>query len=111
MKTAQDVHKTNADTDLSDFKKEHGISDWCPLSLLHLFDIIRDIMPDLMHIIMGLVKRHLLKLLKGERTPKAPKYLSTTAGTRKRMHGEGEIARRKEANKRMKAEYTRSVKV
>ena len=43
-----------------------GVNEWCPLSALHLFDIIWDIMPDLMHMIKGLLKDHLLKLLLGE---------------------------------------------
>ena len=52
-----------------------GVKEWCPLSALHLFDIIWDIMPDLMHMIKGLLKDHLLKLLLGEASVSKPTKL------------------------------------
>ena len=42
-----------------------GIDRWSPLSLLYLFDIVWDIMPDIMHSIVGIVKDKLMLLLGG----------------------------------------------
>ena len=42
-----------------------GIDRWSPLSLLYLFDIVWDIMPDIMHSIVGIIKDKLILLLGG----------------------------------------------
>ena len=49
--------------------KSSGVKQLSPLVHLPLFDIVWDILPDLMHIISGIWKRHIIELLKGTRTP------------------------------------------
>ena len=48
-------------------RKKTGIDTFCCLSLLNLFSIVWDFMPDMMHIIKGLFQSHLIPMLKGER--------------------------------------------
>ena len=62
-----------ADYDLL-LRKMTGINGSCPLSILPLFNIIRDVVPDLMHIIVNLFK-HWIPLLAGERGPTHSKLL------------------------------------
>ena len=49
--------------------KKTGVKEVSPLRWLPLFDLIWDILPDLMHIITGIWKRHFLDMLKGNRKP------------------------------------------
>jgi hypothetical protein len=52
-----------------------GVKECSPLMLLYLFDLIWDIMPDMMHINTGIWHRHFLKMLTGQRFPAAVKSL------------------------------------
>ena len=46
-----------------------GINYWCPLSVLHKFDMIWDFCPDMMHIIKTFFERLVLGVYSGERKP------------------------------------------
>ena len=77
------------------FKKDHpkrlvGVKRLSPLLLVPLFDIVWDITPDMMHIIEGFQKTHLLSLLKCNRRPKAPP--TTGKGTKE---GDAKYRKRK----------------
>jgi hypothetical protein len=50
-----------------------GVNGRCELARLPYFDIVLDALLDLMHIVSGIVKRHVFALLKGDRTPGAVK--------------------------------------
>ena len=50
-------------------KNDTGINRSCPLSFLHLFDIVWDICPDMMHIIKNFFEKLTFKLFAGKRTP------------------------------------------
>lgn len=52
---------------------KNGISYVTVLVFLHMFDIIWDFLPDMMHILKGSLGGHLIPLLKGQRRPGAPK--------------------------------------
>jgi hypothetical protein len=56
-------------------KNNHGISGWCPLTLLPQFNIIWDICPDMMHIVKNLMERVFVKLMGGKRIPALGKAL------------------------------------
>ena len=43
------------------------------MRFLPLFDLVWDILPDMMHIMSGIWKRHIFELLKGGRAPSAVK--------------------------------------
>lgn len=49
--------------------KSTGVKEASPLRWIPWFDLVWDILPDMMHIMSGIWKRHILKMLKGERTP------------------------------------------
>jgi hypothetical protein len=49
-------------------RKTSGINGSTPFSLLPLFDIIRDLCPDMMHIVVNFFK-HWISVLSGQRTP------------------------------------------
>ena len=51
-----------------------GVNSICALSLYPLFDIVWDVMPDWMHIIKNLVLPHFIKVVKGKRRLKPPRY-------------------------------------
>jgi len=51
--------------------KETGVKEQSPLRFLPFFCLVWDILPDMMHIILGIFKRHLVAMLKGGR-PVAP---------------------------------------
>ena len=53
--------------------KTTGVKELSPLCYLPLFCLIWDILPDLMHIIAGIWKRHIMEILKGKRAPAAVK--------------------------------------
>ena len=56
------------------YKKEcHGVKECSPLRFLPRFDMVWDILPDMMHIMSGIWKRHIFELLKGGRAPSAVK--------------------------------------
>lgn len=46
-----------------------GVQECSPLMLLYLFDLVWDILPDMMHINTGIWHRHFLKMLTGTRFP------------------------------------------
>jgi hypothetical protein len=50
--------------------KKSSVKWWNPLSILPLWDMIRDFCPDAMHIIKDLLADHYIKLFKGMRYPK-----------------------------------------
>ena len=53
--------------------KVSGVKEQCAFRFLPLFDMVWDFLPDMMHIILGVWKRHLMALLQGQRTPATPK--------------------------------------
>jgi hypothetical protein len=53
--------------------KRTGIITLCLFSLLHLFDMIKDSMPDIMHIYKNLWGAWLIKAMKGEKENKPPR--------------------------------------
>jgi hypothetical protein len=58
-------------------KAEHidGVKEWCPLAILAFFCVIWDFVPDMMHMVYNLLKTYIVKLMKGERKPKMPRFL------------------------------------
>jgi hypothetical protein len=46
-----------------------GINHWCPLSVLHKFDMIWDFCPDMMHIVKTFFERLVLGVFSGSRKP------------------------------------------
>lgn len=50
-----------------------GVKELSPLAAYPLFDLVWDILPDLMHIITGIWKRHIFKVFLGRRNPSKPK--------------------------------------
>jgi hypothetical protein len=59
-----------------------GINGFCVLSLTPMFDMIKDIMLDWMHVIKNIWEEHLLKVFKGEMKPKPPKTPAYTKNKR-----------------------------
>lgn len=51
-----------------------GVQECSPLMLLYLFDLVWDILPDMMHINTGIWHRHFLKMLTGTRFPATVKF-------------------------------------
>lgn len=49
--------------------KTSGVKEFSPLMFLPLFSIVWDVVMDMMHIILGIWKRHIVDLLKGKRAP------------------------------------------
>ena len=47
------------------------------MSALSLFDVVWDIVPDMMHIIKGLIEKYVVNTMKGKRNVKPPKPLVT----------------------------------
>lgn len=63
-------------------KHTSGIVRYCPLEILPFFDLILDILPDMMHIIKGFWDGHFIPLFKGNRplaAPRKPKETKTPA--------------------------------
>jgi hypothetical protein len=78
--------------------KYTGVKEQCALRFLPLFDIIWDILPDMMHIIPVLWKGHIFKLFNGTREPSAVKpRKSWTAAANKQLMKDHEEAKRKVA--------------
>ena len=91
------------------FKKDHpsklyGIKRLSPLVYFPLFDIIWDILPDLMHIIEGLQKTHILPLLKRKRKPKVPKPLK-----KRKVQTPKDAQKREAAFKKVQATHAKVV--
>ena len=55
-------------------RRASGVNGTSALSLLPMFNIVWDIMPDWMHIIKNLMLGHFLKVVKGDRKLKHPHY-------------------------------------
>ena len=53
--------------------KDSGIHSSCPLRWIFMFDLVWDILPDMMHIIWGIWHRHLLQVWRGNRAPSGVK--------------------------------------
>jgi hypothetical protein len=75
---ARDAQASNdcnlAWADKAHHRRATGVNAISALSLLPLFDIVWDVMPDWMHIIKNLVLPHFIKVVKGERKLKPPVY-------------------------------------
>lgn len=52
--------------------KKTGIKQYCPLADLPMWDMAKDFVPDMMHIISGIWSRHIFDLLLGSRQPAEP---------------------------------------
>ena len=53
--------------------KRSGVKELSPLGALPMFNLVWDILPDMMHIIPGVWARHIFGMFNGERTPARPK--------------------------------------
>ena len=91
-------------------KHDTGINRWCPLAILKLFCLIRDICPDMMHIIKGLLGGHWIPLLKGER-PIARPVCRTPEPKRKTGQSNEEWGRVTAGYRRKKKKYRAHCKV
>jgi hypothetical protein len=60
-------------------RRATGVNGVSALSLLPLFNIVWDVMPDWMHIIKNLMLPHFLKVVKGKRKLKQPQWFTTPA--------------------------------
>ena len=79
-KVVADARATNAHKAAKKAKdksphKKSGVKFFCWLSLLFLFDMVWDFLPDMMHIVTAILHGHLYPLMKGERDPSYPNYL------------------------------------
>jgi hypothetical protein len=59
-------------------RRASGVNCASALSLLPMFNIVWDVMPDWMHIIKNLMLGHFIKVVKGERKLTTPHYASTS---------------------------------
>ena len=94
-------------------KKATGILGFCLFALLSLFDVIWDFPMDLMHIIKGVVQRHLIPLLKGERRPApipVPQTFRTTNSVRI-PYTQEEKAYREKKYQKQRATYIKIIRV
>ena len=60
-------------------RKQSGVNGISALSLLPMFDIVWDVLPDWMHIIKNLILPHFIKLVKGKRDLIVPQYKTVPA--------------------------------
>jgi hypothetical protein len=60
--------------------KRTGVKELSPLALLPLFDVVWDMLPDMMHIIPAVMKGHIMPMMKGLRAPAKPKMRATWSG-------------------------------
>jgi hypothetical protein len=90
-----------------------GIDGSCSLSLLALFDIVYDVLPDLMHIDAGVFKARIMQLMKGEFFPKRPPSLGSTYKHKGElmMHSASEMALRRRKNILMTSRFHAATKV
>ena len=74
--------------------KVTGVKERCALRFLPLFDVIWDILPDMMHIVPVLWKGHIFKLFNGTRMPTQVKpRKSWTAAENARLLADHEVAK------------------
>lgn len=52
--------------------KTTGVKHLSPLAALHMFDLVWDILPDMMHVVPGIWKRHIFAMFTGDRKPSRP---------------------------------------
>lgn len=83
--------------------RESGIYNWCPLTLLDLFDIIWDAAPDMMHILKNFWT-NLLKIFNGQTDCKYPKKKQTVDKDGQRLSDE-EIAEIEASFQELKTKY------
>jgi hypothetical protein len=57
--------------------KTSGVKELSAFGALPMFDLVWDVLPDMMHIISGIWKRHIFEMLIGNRTPAKPKPRSS----------------------------------
>ena len=72
-------------------RKQTGVNGWCPLSLLPLWNMIKDFLPDLMHIVKNWYERTYLPLLKGKRNPTKNRNLKEPERTEENDHNYDEL--------------------
>lgn len=63
-------------------RRRSGVDGPCPLAKVPLFNLVWDVCMDFMHIVKVLMSGHLLPLLKGKRSLKAPQVKENLAGDR-----------------------------
>ena len=69
-----DRHERSGGAEAAHPKHTTGISRWCPLAVLPYFNLIRDVLPDMMHIIYGVFNGHFIPMFKGNRPLSAPVF-------------------------------------
>jgi hypothetical protein len=79
--------------------KTTGVKELSPLTLIPLFDIVWDVMPDMMHITTGVWQRHIFGALRGVRMPAVPK--------RRQKWSDKENKALMDAHKKVRAELER----
>ena len=63
------AHTTQAYTSNKHPYRQTSIRYWCALVILHLFDMVKDFVPDTMHIVKDFFSLHFIPLFKGKRLP------------------------------------------
>ena len=53
--------------------KKSGVKDLSPLAAVPMLNMVWDFLPDMMHIVEGIWKRHIFSMFRGERKPSKPK--------------------------------------
>lgn len=71
-----DRHERDGGVNAKHPRHKTGITRWCPLAILPFFNLIRDILPDMMHIIKGVFDGHFIPLFKGNRSLSVPVFKS-----------------------------------
>ena len=90
--------------------KRTGVKAWCPFVLLYLFSVVWDVLPDMMHILKGILHAHLFPLVVSKRHPNKPKPLPAEHkdGT---PYTEEEMEGRSARNAENEAEYELAIEV
>ena len=68
--------------------KKTGVNGWCPFVLLRLFDIIKDICLDIMHIFKNWHAKHLIQVLRYNRPVAEPKWQTVVESDSKEVLAE-----------------------
>ena len=90
-----------------------GVDGICSFSLLDLFDMVYDVLPDIMHIDAGIFKARLVQLMKGECYPKRPAMLGKTYKLNGEdiLYSKAEMVLRESKNKLWAARFAAATKV
>lgn len=69
------VQQGEEERDFTGYKKDSpykatGVKECSPLRFIHLFNLVWDILPDMMHIMPVIWKQHIFKMFRGMRNPK-----------------------------------------